>query len=143
MNDNDFQDPDIQFDYESVTDDIRVQVQPIYLKNRSDPAKDQYIWAYRVRISNESDNIVQLLSRHWEIVNLHGAKHIVDGEGVVGLQPVLKPLESFEYTSGTPLNTPSGIMSGFYRMTTGGEDSLQVEIPAFALESPHNKQVLH
>ena len=130
------------FDYETVTDKIRVQVQPTYLEEQSLPEERQFIWAYRVRIINESDESVQLLNRHWEIVDANGQKMVVDGEGVVGVQPTLAPTESFEYTSGTPLKTPSGIMSGFYRMNING-NLLDVTIPAFALQSPHDVVVKH
>ncbi len=130
------------FDYETVTDKIRVQVQPTYLEEQSLPEERQFIWAYRVRIINESDESVQLLNRHWEIVDANGQKMVVDGEGVVGVQPTLAPTESFEYTSGTPLQTPSGIMSGFYRMNING-NLLDVAIPPFALQSPHVDVVKH
>ncbi len=130
------------FDYETVTDNIRVQVQPTYLEEQSLPEEGQFIWAYRVRIINESDESVQLLNRHWEIVDANGQKMVVDGEGVVGVQPTLAPTESFEYTSGTPLQTPSGIMSGFYRMNING-NLLDITIPAFALQSPHDVVVKH
>ncbi len=142
MSDIDSLDEKFNFHYETVTDNIRVQVQPVYLAEQSQPEHMQFIWAYRVRISNESSDTVQLLNRHWEIVDANGQKMVVDGQGVVGVQPTLEPQTSFEYTSGTPLQTPSGIMSGFYRVQVNGA-LLDVAIPAFALQSPHDVHVKH
>ena len=104
--------------YEKVTRNICVSVRPFYLEERSSPDDDRFVWAYRVNIENRGEDTVQLLQRHWRITNKLGRLQEVKGPGVVGEQPVLKPGESFEYTSGCPLDTPSGIMAGSYQMGT-------------------------
>ena len=103
---------------------------PQYLPDQSDPAKSQYVWAYQVRIENKGDVAVQLRSRHWKITDGIGRLQEVKGPGVVGEQPVLKPGEIFEYTSGTPLSTPSGIMVGTYQMESEAGENFDIEIPA-------------
>ena len=90
-----------------------------------------------MRIDNGSDNTVQLRRRHWRITDAVGHVQNVEGDGVVGEQPMLHPGESFEYTSGTPLQTPSGIMVGTYQMETRDGETFDVAIPAFSLDSPH------
>ena len=90
-----------------------------------------------MRIENKSDNTVQLKRRHWKITDAYGRIQEVQGAGVVGEQPVLHPGDSYEYTSGTPLPTPSGIMVGRYQMETEGGERFDVDIPAFSLDSPH------
>jgi len=124
--------------YEKVTKNIAVSVRPFYLEEQSEPDEDRFVWAYRVNILNKGDDTVQLLNRHWRITDKLGRLQEVKGPGVVGEQPVLKPGESFEYTSGCPLTTPSGIMVGTYEMTTTGGERFSVEIPAFSLDSPYD-----
>jgi ApaG protein len=123
--------------YSETTRDINVTVKPFYLEEQSSPADSHFVWAYHVRIENRSNETVQLRRRHWKITDGHGRVQEVRGPGVVGEQPVLRPGESFEYTSGTPLPTPSGIMVGTYEMETGSGESFLVRIPAFSLDSPH------
>jgi len=123
--------------YTQKTKHISVTVTPIYLEDQSEPDEDHYVWAYQVRIENDSLETVQLRSRHWRITDVNGLVQEVRGAGVVGEQPVLEPGESFEYTSGTPLNAPSGIMVGSYEMQTDEGDVIEVGIPAFSLDSPH------
>lgn len=123
--------------YEKTTRGIRVSVEPDFLADQSEPFDDHYVWAYTVRIDNESGDIVRLTNRRWQITDSRGRTEIVSGEGVVGEQPVLKPGEAFEYTSGAPLTTPSGLMVGEYSMETEGGESFNVAIPAFSLDSPH------
>lgn len=123
--------------YTQKTRNISVTVTPIYLEDQSEPDEDHYVWAYQVRIENDSMETVQLRSRHWRITDANGLVQEVRGAGVVGEQPVLEPGESFEYTSGTPLNAPSGIMVGSYEMQTVEGDLIEVGIPAFSLDSPH------
>jgi ApaG protein len=96
-----------------------------------------------VRIENKSVETVQLLRRHWKITDSLGRTQEVRGEGVVGECPVLHPGEAFEYTSGTPLATPSGIMVGAYQMETENGTALEVAIPAFSLDSPHQPVRIH
>ncbi|MCF4167672.1 Co2+/Mg2+ efflux protein ApaG [Zavarzinia compransoris] len=123
--------------YDKTTREIRVSVRPTFLEDQSSPDENYYVWAYRVQIENQGRETVQLRDRYWRITDGFGRVQEVRGPGVVGEQPVLKPGERFEYTSGTPLATPSGIMLGTYRMETEEGESFEVEIPAFSLDSPH------
>ncbi len=129
--------------YSATTHSIRVTVNPIYLDDQSTPEDDHYVWAYQVEIENLGADVVQLLSRYWRITDSQGRVQEVRGVGVVGEQPVLSPGESFNYTSGTPLPTPSGIMSGTYAMERGSGERFEVEIPAFSLDSPHQPKQLN
>lgn len=123
--------------YEKETLGIRVAVEPDFLDDQSEPEDDHYVWAYRVRINNESGRTVRLTHRRWMITNAKGHTEVIQGEGVVGEQPVLQPGEAFEYTSGAPLTTPSGLMVGSYAMETDQGEAFDVDIPAFSLDSPH------
>ena len=129
--------------YRAVTRQIEVTVKPAFMPERSSIDRGQYFWAYTIEISNEGSETVQLCSRHWRITDSDGHNEEVRGPGVVGNMPVLKPGESFRYTSGCPLETPSGIMVGSYRMTTEDGEQFNVEIPAFSLDSPHAKRSLN
>lgn len=123
--------------YEKTTRSIKVTVRPFYLEDQSSPSDNHYVWAYQVRIENQGDETVQLRRRHWRITDAHGRLKEVKGPGVVGEQPVLAPGEAFEYTSASPLPTPSGIMVGDYEMETREGENFHVAIPAFSLDSPH------
>jgi ApaG protein len=123
--------------YSSSTRDIKVTVQPFYLEDQSAPEEDHYVWAYHVKIENTGGETVQLRTRHWHITDAEGRVQEVRGPGVVGEQPVLGPGDDFEYTSGTPLQTPSGIMMGSYQMESKTGECFDVQIPAFSLDSPH------
>jgi ApaG protein len=125
--------------YSDTTRSINVTVKPFYLEDQSAPDQNRFVWAYHVRIENQGGETVQLRNRHWKITDGRGQVQEVRGPGVVGEQPVLGPGESFEYTSGTPLPTPSGIMVGSYEMETPGGESFWVRVPAFSLDSPHQK----
>ena len=129
--------------YEKTTRHISVSVRPFYLEDQSSPEEDRFVWAYRVNIQNKGQETVQLMNRHWRITDKLGRLQEVKGPGVVGEQPVLKPGESFEYTSGCPLTTPSGIMAGTYEMSTGGGESFDIEIPAFSLDSPYDTATIN
>ena len=122
---------------------IAVSVEPTYLEARSSPNNAQYFWAYRVIIENQGRETVQLLSRHWMITNARGDLTEVKGPGVVGEQPVLKPGESFEYTSGAPLDTPSGMMGGAYQMESESGEHFDIEIPTFSLDLPNRDGFLN
>lgn len=122
--------------YRAVTRKIEVVVEPFYLADRSDPAENRYFWAYRVTIDNRSEEHVQLLSRYWHITDGLGRIDEVRGPGVVGEQPDLNPGDSYQYTSGCPLSTPSGIMVGRYTMQTSQGEMFDVDIPAFSLDVP-------
>jgi ApaG protein len=124
--------------YEAVTRAIRVRVTPAYLEDRSTPADSYFFWAYTIEISNEGSESVQLRSRHWRIVDGHGRAEDVRGPGVVGQTPTLQPGEQYSYSSGCPLKTPSGIMSGTYQMATSTGTLFDVKIPAFSLDSPYS-----
>ena len=121
--------------YSETTRGITVSVQPVFLENQSEPDEGQYFWAYHVRIENHSDALAQLLTRHWRIVDARGQAHDVIGDGVVGEQPTLEPGQVFEYTSGTPLTTSSGFMSGSFRMINEAGEMFEVSVPAFSLDS--------
>ena len=116
---------------------------PTYLEAQSSPPSSQYFWAYRVVIENQGLETVQLLSRHWMITNARGDLTEVKGPGVVGEQPVLKPGESFEYVSGAPLNTTSGLMGGAYRMESESGEQFDIEIPTFSLDRPNQGVLLN
>ena len=122
--------------YRTVTRAIEVSVRPVYLDEQSTPDEAHYVWAYQVRIENVGTETVQLINRYWRITDGFGRVEEVRGPGVVGEQPVLSPGVMFEYTSGTPLSTPSGIMVGHYGMVTEDGQSFQVDIPAFSLDCP-------
>ena len=126
--------------YEEVTRGIRVTVEPDYLEEESEPSESHYVWAYRVRIDNDSDTVVRLCDRHWQITDSSGRTFTVDGDGVVGEQPVLAPGDVYEYVSGCPLETPSGLMVGHYGMLTAGGEHFMAGIPAVSLDSPHCRQ---
>lgn len=131
-------------DFEATTAGIHVKVRVFYLADQSNPADGQFVWAYRVTITNRGPTTVQLLRRTWRITDAHGRVQLVHGDGVVGEQPLLEPKESFEYTSGTPLATASGFMTGLYHMIhTDGREEFDVEIPSFSLDSPHQNNLVH
>lgn len=129
--------------YTAITRSIAVSVETTYLEAESSPGDAQYFWAYRVTIENQGRETVQLLSRHWMITNARGELTEVKGAGVVGEQPLLKPGERFVYTSGAPLNTPSGMMGGSYLMETDRGERFDIEIPAFSLDRPNQGVVLN
>ena len=129
--------------YALTTRSIRVSVEPEYLDDQSEPDEHRFVWAYHVRIENQGAQTVQLLSRYWHITDEVGHIQEVTGDGVIGEQPVLEPGESFEYTSGTPLGTPSGIMQGHYVMEADNGETFEVSIPAFSLDSPYQGRMLH
>ena len=119
----------------ATTRDISVRVAVSFLAEQSDPSVDRWFWSYHVRIENGSNRAVQLLSRSWRIVDGRGAVHEVHGEGVVGEMPLIGPGASFDYVSGCPLDTPSGAMSGSYRMVDENGGAFEVTIPRFQLLS--------
>jgi ApaG protein len=129
--------------YVANTREIVVSVEPTYLETRSSPESAQFVWAYRVIIENQGRETVHLLSRHWMITNARGELTEVKGPGVVGEQPVLKPGERFEYTSGAPLDTPWGMMGGAYQMETESGERFDIEIPTFSLDRPNQSRFLN
>ncbi len=129
--------------YEQITRAIKITVKPFYLDEQSEPDEGRYIFAYKVRIENCGDETVRLRTRYWRITDSFGQTQEVTGAGVVGEQPTLTPGETFEYTSGPPLATPSGIMVGHYGMETTGGEAFDADIPAFSLDSPFAVRQLH
>ncbi|MBW9112175.1 Co2+/Mg2+ efflux protein ApaG [Rhizobium cauense] len=129
--------------YRALTRDIEVVVEPFYLEEQSDPEDDRYVWGYKIVISNNSDKSVRLVNRYWNITDQNGIVDEVTGAGVVGEQPTLAPGDTYEYSSGCPLDTPSGLMFGHYQMETDEGELFDVEIPAFSLDSPGLLRVLN
>lgn len=129
--------------YEATTRDISVKVSPAFMEDDSSPVQNYYFWAYTVEIANRGDRSVQLLSRYWKITDASGCTQEVQGPGVVGETPTLAPGESFRYTSGAPLRTPSGIMLGRYRMSAENGEMFDVTIPAFSLDSPYTPRTMN
>ena len=127
----------------ATTGSITVSVETAYIEKDSDPDNQYFVWAYRIKIENNSADTVQLMSRHWMITDALGRQHEVKGAGVVGEQPVLAPGASFSYSSGTPLQTSSGFMRGTYAMRTNDGREFEIEIPAFSLDCPHDEAQLH
>jgi ApaG protein len=125
------------FTSDVVTRGVRVQVLSQYAPERSDPARNQWFFLYTITITNGGDDTVQLMTRHWIITDADGKTEEVRGPGVVGKQPILKPGESFEYTSGCPLTTPFGVMEGTYQMVTEGGERFDAKIAPFTLSEPY------
>jgi ApaG protein len=129
--------------YHAITREIEVNVTPRFLPERSSPDNGYFFWAYTIEITNRGAQTVQLKTRHWKITDGNGRLQEVRGAGVVGEEPVLKPGESFEYTSGVPLPTPSGFMLGTYGMVAESGEKFDIEIPAFSLDSTHAKPTIN
>lgn len=125
------------FSSEAVTQGVRVHVQSEYAPERSRPAENEWFFVYTVSITNEGAEPVQLLTRHWIITDGTGRIEEVRGPGVVGKQPVLRPGESFEYTSGCPLATPFGVMEGTYQMVAESGARFDAKIAPFTLSEPY------
>jgi ApaG protein len=126
------------FPHSATTGDVTVRVAVSFLPEQSEPGRGRWFWAYHIRIENGGRAPVQLVSREWTISDGRGARHEIQGEGVVGEQPVIAPGESFDYVSGCPLSTPTGWMEGRYRMVgvEGDRDGFAAEIPRFPLVAP-------
>jgi ApaG protein len=129
--------------YKATTQGIRVCVEPRFVEEESQPEKRKFFFAYTVEITNTSTKSVQLRSRHWRIIDGEGNIQEVRGAGVVGEQPTLEPGETFRYTSGCPLTTPDGTMQGSYTMIADSGETFRAEIPAFSLDSPFVRRVIH
>lgn len=135
--------------YRAITQNIEVTVEPFYLEQQSVPDDSHYVWAYRVTIINHSDETVQLRSRFWKITDANGKTEEIRGPGVLGEEPVLQPGDSYQYSSGCPLTTSSGMMSGHYMMQNhaidkaGEGEIFAITIPAFSLDLPDHRPVLN
>ena len=133
----------LEFMYSKKTKKINITVSPYFLDDQSEPEDQHFVWAYQVTIDNQSNEKVQLKNRYWKIIDSNGSEQEVRGEGVAGEQPILNPGEKFEYTSGTPLSTPSGFMEGYYEMETTEGKTFDAIIPQFSLDSPFIKNNLN
>ena len=129
--------------YRATTDAIQVDVEPQFLADRSDPMRNRFFWAYTVTVTNKGTRTVQLVARHWRITDGQGRLEEVRGPGVVGEQPILKPGDRYRYTSGCPLTTASGFMSGAYKMVDEEGRAFEIDIPTFSLDSPQARRVLN
>ncbi len=124
------------FQHAAITEGITVRVAVNFLPEQSRIEAGKWFWVYHIRIENDSDQPVQLLTRHWRITDGRGAVNIVDGEGVVGEQPLLRPGEAHDYVSGCPLTTPQGSMEGHYTFRRADGSELRAAIPYFPLAAP-------
>lgn len=129
--------------YRAVTEGIEVIVAPEYAAERSRPEIGEYFWIYEVEIRNRSADTVQLHARRWKITDSAGKTQHVQGLGVVGEQPVLRPGDVFRYSSGCPLTSGHGIMVGSYEMIAEDGRRIEVEIPAFSLDTPFEKRIVN
>lgn len=129
--------------YRETTRALTVTVEPEFLPEHSKPQEGHYVWAYHVRIENQGDETVQLMRRYWRITDGAGQVQEVRGAGVVGHQPILKPGEHFEYSSGTPLAIPGGFMTGTYEMVAEDGSVFDITIPAFSLDCPDQAGQVH
>nr|WP_137678013.1 Co2+/Mg2+ efflux protein ApaG [Parerythrobacter lutipelagi] len=124
------------FQHSATTGDVTVRVAVNFLPEQSQPESGKWFWVYHIRIENRSRETLKLRTRHWRITDGRGMVNHVDGEGVVGEHPVLKPGDSHDYVSGCPLTTPHGSMEGFYTFTDEGGEPWEVRIPYFPLAAP-------
>lgn len=129
--------------YTTVTSDIRISVSTQYLPDQSEPARHRWFWAYTVLIENQSDELVQLRRRFWRITNALGDVESVEGPGVVGEEPTIAAGNSYQYTSGCPLDTTSGTMEGYYEMQRMDGSTFRANIPAFSLDMPGSPRTLN
>jgi ApaG protein len=131
--------------YRAVTRHIEVTVEPNFMPERSSIERCEYFWSYTIVITNSGSETVQLQTRHWIITDATGRRQDVRGPGVIGKQPVLAPGEHFKYTSGVPLPTASGFMTGTYQMVSESGERFEIDVPTFSLDSPSpdGKRVLN
>ncbi|MFK4824376.1 Co2+/Mg2+ efflux protein ApaG [Paenochrobactrum sp. BZR 588] len=129
--------------YRATTRNIEITVEPFYLEEQSEPDEGRYFWGYRVTIANHSTATVCLRSRYWKITDGAGKVEEVHGPGVVGEQPVIEPGDSYQYSSGCPLKTNSGMMIGSYQMQSADGEAFEVNVPAFSLDMPNNRRTLN
>ncbi len=126
--------------YKQTTGPIEIEARPFFLESESSPADHIYVWAYRISIANRGDEPLKLTHRHWRITDASGVTNIVEGEGVVGEQPLIQPGTKFEYTSGVPLKTPCGMMTGHYIILSQDGRTFEAAIPGFSLDSPFEQR---
>ena len=129
--------------YSKKTNDVTVSVTPYFLDDQSSPQENHFVWAYKVNITNSGSTSIKVNHRNWLIIDANGKVINVQGEGVVGEFPIIEPGQTYEYTSGTPLKTNSGIMQGFYLVSKDNGNKIKIDIPPFSLDSPYNKRKVH
>lgn len=129
--------------YTKTTQGVTVSVKSYFLEDQSSPDDNHYVWAYKINIDNKGSEILKLNHRTWIIIDGNGRIMQIQGDGVVGETPTIKPGETYEYTSGTPLKTTSGIMQGYYSMTGSSGNNVKVDIPTFSLDSPYDLKKIH
>lgn len=129
--------------YSKTTHGIKVTATPEYLGKDSSPEKNKFLWLYTITIENFNTIPMKLLRRKWLITNEQGTSFIVEGDGVIGEQPIIKPGEGYKYFSGTPLSTPSGMMMGSYVLANDAGEEIEVDIPPFSLDSPYHNKLLN
>ncbi|MFT4055925.1 MAG: Co2+/Mg2+ efflux protein ApaG [Novosphingobium sp.] len=124
------------FQHSAITDGLTVRVAVNFLPEQSRIEAGKWFWVYHIRIENETDHTLQLMTRHWRITDANGKVDVVEGEGVVGEQPVLEPGRSHDYVSGCPLSTPQGSMEGYYTFRRDDGEQFRANIPFFPLAAP-------
>src|ERR1700736_6327027 len=129
--------------YRAVTRQIEGTATPRFLREGSSPENGYFFWAYTITLTNLGGEAVQLKQPHLRIADAQGRLQEVRGAGVVGEEPVLKPGENFEYTSGVPLPTPSGFMTGTYGMISAAGEAFDIKIPAFSLDIPQRRRTIN
>ena len=129
--------------YSATTRNIEITAKPHFLEDQSQPTENRFVWAYTITIANNGPHTVRLLTRHWVITDGNGSRQEVKGSGVVGEQPLLHPQDSYTYSSGCPLTTPSGMMQGSYNMVTTEGEHFDVAIPAFSLDSRFDRHAVN
>lgn len=132
------------YTYEKISENIHIAVTPTFVEENSNFAEGYFLWAYQICIENQGQESVQLISRYWRIIDANGITQEVEGEGVVGEQPILRPGEAYEYMSSVPLATPSGFMQGHFHMIRAPYgDKLTIPVPLFSLDSPYISHVIN
>lgn len=129
--------------YQAITDDIEIRVEPEYQPHRSSQDEGKHVWAYHVEICNLGQNSIQLRNRYWHIIDAQGRVQEVSGSGVVGEEPIIEAGESYSYSSGCPLESESGIMSGYFEMEREDGSLFQAIVPAFSLDIPNTLRILN
>ncbi|MFC3214068.1 Co2+/Mg2+ efflux protein ApaG [Novosphingobium panipatense] len=124
------------FQHTAITDSLTVRVAVSFLPEQSRIEAGKWFWVYHIRIENDTDGTVQLMTRHWRITDANGKVDVVEGDGVVGEQPVLEPGRSHDYVSGCPLSTPQGSMEGYYTFRRADGSEFIAQIPFFPLAAP-------
>ncbi|MCT4655862.1 MAG: Co2+/Mg2+ efflux protein ApaG [Cohaesibacter sp.] len=133
--------------YKAITHSVQVRVEPSYQPRHSlatkGPNKNKHVWSYTIEIFNLGQSDIQLRTRYWHIIDGEGRVQEVSGRGVVGEEPIIAAGESYSYSSGCPLESESGIMSGYFGMEDEDGRRFDVEIPAFSLDLPDKPRIVH